>query len=69
MLSAQLESSATSRVVLSHPSIDPFTNTRKASVLQFFSETFRMLLRFHLHRMYQGEDGIVYFKQNNSYTK
>jgi hypothetical protein len=58
MLSAQLEPGATSRVVFTRPShgkhIDPFANTRKASVLQFLSVTFRMLSRFYIDRPYQG---------------
>ena len=58
MLSAQLESSPTGRVVLTRPShgklTDPFTNTRQASVPHSFSVTFRALPRTHIPSTYQG---------------
>ena len=58
MLSAQLESSPTSRVVLTRPShgkpIDPFTHTSKTSVPHSLSVTIRVLPRFHMHSTYQG---------------
>ena len=58
MLSAQLESSPTSRVVLTRPShgkpIDPFKHTSKASVPHSLSVTFRAFPRLHIHSTYQG---------------
>lgn len=58
MLSAQLESSPTSRVVLTRPSYDkpndPFTHTSKASMPHSLSVTIRAFPRFHIHSTYQG---------------
>jgi hypothetical protein len=71
MLSAQLESSPTSKVVRTRPShdkpIDPFIQT--SAMPRFLSRhvTFRALPRLYTART--REDGIVSCKQNNSHNK